>query len=84
MKTIARLLLSQALIAGAAGTGREATFEVRQSVVLKEIPRGARSVRLWISIPDDSPAQRMLDFFGGVGPRNLAGAAFGPTKWQLI
>jgi hypothetical protein len=73
MKIIARILMFNALIAGAASSqtsaaattasaGKEAAFDVRQTVVLKEIPRGTRNVRLWISIPDDGPAQRVLNF----------------------
>jgi transglutaminase-like putative cysteine protease len=34
---------------------------VEQSVVLSDIPKGARKVGLWISIPDDSAPQRLLD-----------------------
>jgi transglutaminase-like putative cysteine protease len=34
---------------------------VRQTVTLKEIPEGSRSVRLWIAIPGDAHAQKLLD-----------------------
>jgi len=37
------------------------TYDVKQTVTLKEIPKDARRVRLWIPVPGDAPAQRVLD-----------------------
>ena len=37
------------------------TYEVQQSVILSDIPKGAKKIGLWISIPDDAAAQRLLD-----------------------
>ena len=36
------------------------TYDVEQSVTLSDIPKGAKKVGLWISIPDDASAQRVL------------------------
>jgi transglutaminase-like putative cysteine protease len=37
-------------------------YECRQTVKLAEIPKSAKRVRMWIPIPEDHPAQRVLDF----------------------
>jgi len=37
------------------------TYLVRQSVVLSDIPAGARRVRWWVAIPDDHRGQEVLD-----------------------
>jgi len=50
------------------------TFEVVQSVSLDDIPLDAKNVRLWISIPDDGPAQRVL---------NLA-VTSAPGSWKIV
>jgi transglutaminase-like putative cysteine protease len=38
------------------------TYLVRQTVVLSDIPAGARKVRWWVAIPDDHRGQEVLDF----------------------
>lgn len=38
------------------------TYHVRQNVTLSDIPAGAKSVKWWISIPDDNHDQNVLDF----------------------
>jgi hypothetical protein len=38
------------------------TYEVKQTAHLKEVPPGTKLVRWWISIPNDDPAQKVLDF----------------------
>lgn len=45
-----------------AQNGTVQTYQVTQKVQLKEIPEGARSVRWWISIPQDERFQEVLDF----------------------
>ena len=49
-------------------------FEVKQKVALSEVPKGARTVRLWISIPDDNAEQRVLDF----------SVTSAPGPWRLV
>jgi transglutaminase-like putative cysteine protease len=36
-------------------------YDVQQSVILSDIPKNAKKIGLWISIPDDASAQRLLD-----------------------
>jgi Transglutaminase-like superfamily len=50
-----------AAAAPAASPGESRTYDVIQSVTLNDIPKGAKKVGLWVSIPDDGPAQRVLD-----------------------
>ncbi len=50
------------------------TYDVQQTVTLSDIPKGARNVRLWVSIPDDGPAQRVLDL----------SVASAPGPWQVV
>jgi hypothetical protein len=38
------------------------TYEIRQTVNLAEVPAGTKLVRWWIAIPNDDPAQKVLDF----------------------
>jgi hypothetical protein len=40
---------------------RSRVYDVKQTVTLKEIPKDAKKVRLWIPIPDDGPGQKVLD-----------------------
>src|SRR5438094_10641147 len=39
------------------------TYRLRQNVTLSDIPSGAKTVKWWISIPDDDRDQDVLDFF---------------------
>jgi transglutaminase-like putative cysteine protease len=50
------------------------TYDVQQTVTVSDIPKGARNVRLWVSIPDDGPAQRVLDL----------AMASAPAQWQVV
>lgn len=50
------------------------TYDVQQTVTLNDIPAKARNVRLWVSIPDDGVAQRLL---------NLSVVA-APGSWQIV
>ena len=50
------------------------TFDIRQSVTLNQIPKTTRNVRLWISIPDDHSAQRVLDI----------AVASAPATYQIV
>jgi transglutaminase-like putative cysteine protease len=50
------------------------TFLVRQTSTLRDIPSGAKQIRLWLTLPDDDPAQRVL---------NLA-VASAPGSWRLV
>ena len=38
------------------------TYRVKQLVSLEEIPKGAKKVRLWVSIPSDEANQKLRDF----------------------
>ncbi|HYE07037.1 MAG TPA: transglutaminase domain-containing protein [Planctomycetota bacterium] len=51
-----------------------ATFHVRQSTVLSDIPPGTKLVEWWIAIPGDSRYQDILDF--RVVP--------GPGAWRIV
>lgn len=42
--------------------GETRTYRVQQTVKLSDIPEGAKSVRWWISIPDNERHQDVLDF----------------------
>jgi transglutaminase-like putative cysteine protease len=66
--------VSPAPIAARAAAPASQVFEVQQMVALSEVPKGTRRVRLWISIPDDDPAQRVLDF----------SVASAPGPWRLV
>ena len=64
-----------------AGSGPSATvpsvgqiFNVEQSVTVNDIPAGARNVRLWVSIPDEGFAQRVLDL----------SVTAAPGPWQIV
>jgi len=50
------------------------TYDVQQTVTLSDIPKGAHNVRLWVSIPDDGPAQRVLDL----------SVTAAPGAWQVV
>jgi transglutaminase-like putative cysteine protease len=50
------------------------TYDVQQTVTLGDIPKNARNVRLWISIPDDAPAQRLLDL----------SVTSAPGTWKIV
>src|SRR5687767_2179865 len=54
--------LTPAAIAQVPPGGQSRVYRVRQTVRLDQIPQGTRQVRWWISIPDDAPAQEVLDF----------------------
>jgi transglutaminase-like putative cysteine protease len=58
----------------AASSGESRTYDVIQSVTLNDIPKGAKSVGLWVSIPDDGPAQRVLDL----------SVTSAPGPWKLV
>jgi transglutaminase-like putative cysteine protease len=65
MKSLLTLTL---LLASAAGLVAETvpevvrTYKVRQTVTVSDIPAGAKSVKFWISIPDNERYQEVLDF----------------------
>ncbi len=72
--TSAAVFLST-LASGISGSGSSAadeatprTYRVRQSVVLSDIPEGARKVRWWIAVPDDDRAQEVLDMAVAISP----------------
>jgi transglutaminase-like putative cysteine protease len=50
-----------------------ATYQVRQTVTLSDIPAGARTVKWWISIPGDDSNQAVLDLAGAI-----------PGKWTIV
>jgi len=50
------------------------TYRVQQSVTLSDIPAGAKSVKWWISIPEDDRFQEVLDFT----------AVSAPGEWHIV
>src|SRR5262245_18898018 len=57
-------LLALATVLGASATAdapAQATFEVRQEFAVK-LPDGAHEFRFWASMPQDDPAQKVVDF----------------------
>jgi transglutaminase-like putative cysteine protease len=40
----------------------DATYTIRQSFAVKDLPEGAKRVRGWFWMPEDRPEQRVLDF----------------------
>src|SRR4030095_8618842 len=55
-------------------TGESRTYDVIQSVTVNDIPKGAKNVGLWVSIPDDGPAQRVLDL----------AVTSAPGPWKIV
>ncbi|HEY4988758.1 MAG TPA: hypothetical protein VII09_03075, partial [Opitutaceae bacterium] len=49
------------------------TYQVQQTVTLSDIPAGARTVKLWISVPSDDSNQQVLDFAASV-----------PGNWSIV
>ena len=79
MKTPSALLFIAALIlaphlAAETITPVTTTYRVEQNVTLSEIPLGAKSVKWWISIPNDDRYQEVLDF-------NVVSA---PGTWSTV
>ncbi len=63
------LLLATAFFAGDAPAtqatpplGETRVYSIQQTVTLSDIPSGAKSVRFWVSIPDNERHQEVLDF----------------------
>jgi transglutaminase-like putative cysteine protease len=50
------------------------TYDVIQSVTVSDIPKGAKKVGFWVSIPDDGPAQRVLDL----------SVTSAPGPWKIV
>jgi transglutaminase-like putative cysteine protease len=40
----------------------ETTYEVTHALTVKDIPQGAKEVRVWFWMPEDRPQQKVLDF----------------------
>jgi transglutaminase-like putative cysteine protease len=49
-------------------------YDVQQSVTINEIPKTAKKLAMWISIPDDAAAQRLLDL----------SVQSAPGKWKIV
>lgn len=62
LASAAALGLAVAVAAGEAAPPAEAVFDVVQTVEVKDLPPGAREVRIWTWMPEDRPGQRVLDF----------------------
>ena len=64
MKTIqlATIPFLAATLAVAAPEPDSTTYQVQQTVTLSDIPEGAKNVKWWIAIPDDTRFQEVLDF----------------------
>lgn len=72
---IPRLYLAPLLLCGLlllkAQTAPEAvvrTYHVQQNVTLSDIPAGAKTIKWWISIPNDDRYQEVLDFSVAAAP----------------
>ncbi len=50
------------------------TYRVEQNVVLSDLPAGAKSIKWWISIPDNERYQDLLDF----------AVVSAPGKWSVV
>ncbi|HEV3142974.1 MAG TPA: transglutaminase domain-containing protein [Gemmataceae bacterium] len=44
-----------------AADDRVVTYQIRHALMVKEIPEGATSVRIWFWLPDDDDCQKVLD-----------------------
>lgn len=55
------VLLGVAGVSGAPETSKTATFDVTHRLTVKDVPAGAKSVRVWFWTPDDDEAQKVLD-----------------------
>jgi hypothetical protein len=66
MKSFSLLCLFLCSFAGELRSAPEAptttTYRVQQNVTLSQIPSGTKSVKWWISIPNDDRCQEVLDF----------------------
>src|ERR1044071_8887680 len=79
MKNLApSTLYPLALVAGFAlsmafpkGATADATYTVRQSFAVKDLPEGAKKVRGWFWMPEDRPEQRVLEFRVVNAPESL-------------
>lgn len=49
----------------------ETVYNIRQSYAVKELPAGAKQIRGWFWMPQDTPEQRVLDFRVVEGPESL-------------
>src|SRR5579864_73324 len=47
---------------------RAATYQIHHALLVKDIPAGAQSVRIWFWLPDDDDCQKVLDFSVVEGP----------------
>jgi Transglutaminase-like superfamily len=59
--TAAASIDAAAQTASAPAAMKPRVYDVKQTVTLKDIPKDAKRVRLWIPIPDDGPSQKILD-----------------------
>lgn len=54
-------LVLLAVVVAAPAAGPSATYRVRHSVEVKDLPEGAKKVRVWFWVPDDDGDQKVLD-----------------------
>ena len=71
---LATLGVAQPTFAAAAPEAVTRTYRVQQNVTLSEIPAGAKTVKWWISIPQDDRFQDVLDF----------SVLSTPGKWSIV
>ncbi len=76
MKTalLTALVAASTLFAGAEFPEVTRTYRVQQNVTVSDIPAGARSVKLWVAIPDNERYQEVLDF----------DVVSTPGPWQVV
>jgi transglutaminase-like putative cysteine protease len=53
--------VSSAQTASAPAAMKSRVYDVKQTVTLKDVPKDAKRVRLWLPIPGDAPSQKVLD-----------------------
>lgn len=60
----AALLVSAFMLAGSsqAAPPSSTTYHIRHTLKVKDIPEGAKKVRIWFWVPDDDEFQKVLDF----------------------
>jgi transglutaminase-like putative cysteine protease len=61
------------LLAGSAANSAEVerpsrTYKVTHSLVVKDVPKGSKKVRLWFWVPDDDACQKVLDLTISTAP----------------
>ena len=60
------------------------TVNLTQTVTLREIPAGAKQVRLWVPIPSDGAWQRVVDCQVMSAPGMTSAGIASPGSWKMV